>query len=183
MERALWYRRQGFSSAEGLTALRPVSLTQSIYTRYVEGVKSESEPIFAIDCIDWFAAAGRYHFTSTDARQALDVSPDAVRLALNKLSRQGLIASPERGFYVIVPPEYRSPGFLPAERFIPALMARKDRPFLQGCCPRRITMAGPEPHPCQTLPSGLPSGQCKMRLCSVCRPYNSLSLPFFPLFH
>ena len=95
-------------------------------------MKSESEPIFARDYIDRLAAAGRYHFASADARQALDVSPEAARLALNKLSRQGLIASPARGFDVIVPPEYRSPGCLPAEQFIPALMARKDRPFYAG---------------------------------------------------
>lgn len=95
-------------------------------------MKSESGPISARDYIDRLAAAGRYHFTSADARQALDVSPEAARLALNKLSRQGLIASPARGFYVIVPPEYRSLGCLPAEQFIPALMAQKDRPYYAG---------------------------------------------------
>ena len=87
-------------------------------------MKSESEPIFARDYIDRLAAAERYHVTSADARQALDVSPEATRL--------GLIASPARGFDVIVPPEYRSLGCLPAEQFIPALMAQKDRPFYAG---------------------------------------------------
>lgn len=91
------------------------------------------EPIFARTYIDRLAAAGRYHFTSADTRHALDVSPEAARQALNKLSRQGLIvASPARGFYVIVPPEYRSLGCLLAEQFIPALMAQKDRPYYAG---------------------------------------------------
>jgi hypothetical protein len=44
------------------------------------------------------------------ARRALNVSADAVKLALNRLSKQGLIAQPARGFYVIIPPEYRSLG-------------------------------------------------------------------------
>lgn len=70
------------------------------------------------------AASGRYSFTSTEARTALSVSVDAVRLALHRLIREGEIASPARGFYVIVPPEYRTIGCLPADQFIPALMQR-----------------------------------------------------------
>ena len=53
---------------------------------------------------------------------ALGVSPTAARASLNRLYRQGAIASPARGFYVIVPPEYRSLGCLPADQFVPVLM-------------------------------------------------------------
>lgn len=86
----------------------------------------------AKDYIAALAAAGRYHFTSGDARKALLVSPDAAKLALNRLARQGLIASPARGFYVIVPPEYRSLRCLPAEQFVPALMDRAEQPYYAG---------------------------------------------------
>jgi predicted transcriptional regulator of viral defense system len=82
--------------------------------------------------IDGLATAGRYHFTSGDARAALGVSPAAAKLALNRLSKQNLIASPARGFYVIVPPEYRSLNCLPAEQFIPALMERLNLPYYAG---------------------------------------------------
>jgi predicted transcriptional regulator of viral defense system len=41
---------------------------------------------------------------------------------LGRLAKQDLVASPARGFYVIVPPEYRSLRSLPADQFIPALM-------------------------------------------------------------
>lgn len=75
---------------------------------------------------------GRYHFTSRQARDALGVSADAAKLALNRLARQGLIASPARGFYVIVPPEYRSLGCLPADQFVPALMERHGLPYYAG---------------------------------------------------
>jgi predicted transcriptional regulator of viral defense system len=51
---------------------------------------------------------------------------------LNRLAKQRLIASPARGFYVIVPPEYRSLGSLPADQFIPALMERLDVPYYAG---------------------------------------------------
>lgn len=43
-------------------------------------------------------------------------------LALHRLPRHGLVAHPAHGFYVIVPPEYRQLGCLPAGQFIPALM-------------------------------------------------------------
>ena len=55
-------------------------------------------------------------------RSALGVSSAASKLALARLIKQRKVASPARGFYVIVPPEYRSLGCLPADHFIPALM-------------------------------------------------------------
>src|SRR5882672_3400345 len=72
--------------------------------------------------VSGLAAAGRYFFASHEAQSALEVSPAAAKLALNRLARQEIVASPARGSYVIVPPEYRSLGCLPAEQFVPALM-------------------------------------------------------------
>jgi predicted transcriptional regulator of viral defense system len=46
----------------------------------------------------------------------------AIRASLRRLERRGEIATPLRGFHVIVPPEYRSLGCLPPEQFIPQLM-------------------------------------------------------------
>ena len=62
-------------------------------------------------------------------RKLLGVSPAAARLALRRLANKGLIASPARGFYVILPPEYRRLGCLPAEQFVPALMAHGNRRY------------------------------------------------------
>ncbi len=76
------------------------------------------------DYVNGLAARGRNTFTSEEARAALGVSADAVKLALNRLAKQGTVASPARGFYAIVPPEYRALGSLPPEQFIPALMER-----------------------------------------------------------
>ena len=82
--------------------------------------------------IEAITAEGRYHFSSDDARKALGVSPAAAKLALVRLARQKLIASPARGFYVVVPPEYRSLGCLPADQFIPALMERAGLRYYAG---------------------------------------------------
>jgi predicted transcriptional regulator of viral defense system len=76
------------------------------------------------------AARGRHHFTAADAQAALGGT--AAKFALSRLARNGLITSPARGFYVIVPPEYRAIGCLPADQFIPALMKQLNLPYYAG---------------------------------------------------
>ena len=78
------------------------------------------------------AARGRYHFTSSELRSALGVSEAATRQALGRLAAKGEIASPARGFYVYVPPEYRRLECLPADQFIPALMEHRDIRYYVG---------------------------------------------------
>lgn len=95
-------------------------------------VKTKPDQIAARELIEQLASRGRYSFTSEEAREALKVSPNASKLALNRLAKQGLIASPARGFYVIIPPEYRSLGCLPAEQFIPDLMKIKGLNYYAG---------------------------------------------------
>ncbi len=86
----------------------------------------------ARDYVDGLAAAGQYHFTSSDAREALGLPAAAAKLALGLLARKCVIAQPTRDFYVIVPPEYRSLGCLPAEEFIPSIMQFRARPYYAG---------------------------------------------------
>lgn len=78
------------------------------------------------------AARGRYHFTVAQLQEALGLSAPAARNALKRLAARNRIASPARGFYVVIPPEYRPLGCLPAEQFIPALMEREGRPYYVG---------------------------------------------------
>jgi len=95
-------------------------------------VNSESSRPSARRYISALAASGQYHFTSREARAALGVSAVAAKLALNRLAKQKLIASPARGFYVVLPPEYGALGCLPAEQFIPALMKRLNLSYYTG---------------------------------------------------
>ena len=62
-------------------------------------------PTKARQYVERLASAGRCSFSSGEARAALRVSADAALLALNRLGKQKLLASPARGFYVIVPPQ------------------------------------------------------------------------------
>jgi predicted transcriptional regulator of viral defense system len=78
------------------------------------------------------AANGRYHFTTPEAARSLGGSLVATRAALRRLAAKGAIASPQRGFHVIVPPEYRRLGCLPPEQFIPHLMAARGLAYYVG---------------------------------------------------
>jgi predicted transcriptional regulator of viral defense system len=95
-------------------------------------MKPDKRPPKARQYVDNLASTGRYHFGSNEAQAALGVSTAAAKVALNRLAKQGAIASPARGFYVIVPPEYRSLGCLPADQFIPALMKSLNQPYYAG---------------------------------------------------
>ncbi len=86
----------------------------------------------ASDFVLSLAARGRHHFTSSEIRDALGVSATAVRQTLSRLAAKGSIASPARGFYVIVPPEYRRLRCLPADQFVPALMEYRNLRYYVG---------------------------------------------------
>lgn len=72
--------------------------------------------------IDNLAAKGRYHFTTAEAVAALGCSPVAAQAAIRRLRAKARVAMPFRGFHLIVPPEYRTLGCLPADQFLPQLM-------------------------------------------------------------
>jgi len=100
---------------------------------FVRSVSRFSQEFGSRSCrLSSLAATGHYHFDSVEAQSALGVSVAAATLALNRLAKQKLIASPARGFYVVVPPDYRGLGSLPADQFIPALMKRRGLPYYAG---------------------------------------------------
>jgi len=79
--------------------------------------------------IEELASTGRHHFTTHDAVAALSGSHAAVRAQLRRLKQKGLVAEPARSFHVIVPPEYRRLGCLPADQFIDHLMLACGEPY------------------------------------------------------
>jgi len=72
--------------------------------------------------VDSLQAAGRYTFTHRDLRQLSGRSPVAIESALRRLKQRGRLRCPRRGFFVIVPVEYRSAGCPPASWFVADLM-------------------------------------------------------------
>ena len=81
--------------------------------------------------VDNLQSSGRYCFTGPDliASQASEVAFDA---AARRLKKQRRIASPSRGFFVIVPVEFREAGCPPASWFIADLMRFPEQPYYVG---------------------------------------------------
>lgn len=100
-------------------------LVESNASRYFS---QESPPVHAAQYIDDLLAQGRNTFTTEQVVGALGISVPAARAQLTRLKRRGLVASPLRSYLVIVPPEYRRLGCIPAEHFIDALMQVEGQP-------------------------------------------------------
>jgi predicted transcriptional regulator of viral defense system len=88
--------------------------------------------MLAIDFVFDLMAQGRYTFTVNDFAKVLAISLTAARAALRRLHKKGIIATPYRGFWVIVPPEYRNFSCLPPDQFIPQLMEHLGEPYYVG---------------------------------------------------
>ena len=83
----------------------------------------------AADYIENLQVNGKLTFTTEDIVHALGKSLPAVRGQLRRLKDKGHIADPFRGFHVVVPPRYRRLGCLPADHFVPQLMAHLKQPY------------------------------------------------------
>jgi len=82
--------------------------------------------------LEGLRASGRYTFDKAEAMAALHLTDVALKNAAWRLSRAGRLASPRRGFYVIVPPEYQAAGTVPPSWIIRDLMAALKRPYYVG---------------------------------------------------
>ena len=78
---------------------------------------------------DLLLSRGRHSFTLADAKNMLSSDDAAVRKGVERLARKGQVFSPSRSFYVVVPPEFRSWGSVPAAHFIDDLMGFLDRRY------------------------------------------------------
>ena len=67
-------------------------------------------------------SSGRRHFTSAEIRKELNLSDDAAKSGLKRLKQEGKVISPLVGLYIIVPPESRPYGSIPAEELTPIMM-------------------------------------------------------------
>jgi predicted transcriptional regulator of viral defense system len=73
---------------------------------------------------------GKYAFSITMLQTALPgFSNIAVKSALGRLTKKGLIVSIHKGYYIIIPPQYKSKGILPPALYLDALMNELKRPY------------------------------------------------------
>ena len=82
--------------------------------------------------VDSCQATGRYVLTREQALKGLRISEEALRKAVQRLVAKRRLAVPRRGFFVIVPMEYREAGAPPPSWFIDELMKFCERRYYVG---------------------------------------------------
>ncbi len=84
----------------------------------------------AEDWVTYLLAQGKYAFALHRFRSAFPEQTDiANKFALKRLVDKELIISIHKGYYLIIPPQYRSKGMLPPSLFLDAFMKELDRPY------------------------------------------------------
>lgn len=80
--------------------------------------------------IDGMQAEGRYAFEAAELRSAVPLSPEGVGAALRRLEERVRIVRPSarRGFFIIVPLEYRTLGAPPSAWWLDQFMHHIERP-------------------------------------------------------
>lgn len=82
--------------------------------------------------VDALQAAGRFTFDRVEAISALGTSSLMLGKAVRRLATKRRLVVPKRGFYVIVPIEYRAAGAPPPSWFIDDLMQHLGKPYYVG---------------------------------------------------
>ena len=84
----------------------------------------------AEDWINQQLAKGKYAFALTQFRSDFSEQSDSAnKFALKRLVDKEQIISIHKGYYLIIPPQYRSKGVLPPSLFLDAFMKELDRPY------------------------------------------------------
>lgn len=73
--------------------------------------------------IDNLIAQGEISFTLEHLQKNLGISQNAALSAIKRIKKQNKVVSPSKGYYLILTPEFRNRGCLPADFFIDDLMS------------------------------------------------------------
>lgn len=84
------------------------------------------------DYTEKLLATGRCTFTTEDLVDELGKTRVAANAVIRRLRKQNRVATPVRGFHVVVPPRYRQLGCLPPQEFVPFLMKYLGRKYYAG---------------------------------------------------
>ena len=82
--------------------------------------------------VERLQGVAHYTFTKEEAQQATGLRANGFKVAAWRLEQAKRIVSVRRGFYVIVPIEYRAGGILPPDWFINDLMKFLGQPYYVG---------------------------------------------------
>ncbi len=91
-----------------------------------EGMKHTVDLIMAV------RADGQYAFTLDNLIDGIPKKVRNIKKDLDRLKAKGEIQNIRRGFYTIIPPEYRNLGFIPVDFFINHLMEYLNKKYYVG---------------------------------------------------
>jgi len=75
-------------------------------------------------------AQGRYGFALSELKLAnTELSDNAIKFALKRLTDKGKVLSVFKGYYLIIPPQYTSKGILPPNLYLDSFMKHLQRPY------------------------------------------------------
>lgn len=79
--------------------------------------------------VERLQGSGRYTFSREQALQATGLRPTSFEVSVCRLAQKKRLIGVRRGFFVIIPVEYRSSGILPPDWFIDDLMKYIGQPY------------------------------------------------------
>lgn len=82
--------------------------------------------------LDQLRMSGKMHFTFQSLVHNLHISENAAKGGLFRLKKANKIITPIKGLYVIVPPEHRPFGSIPAEELVPIIMQHLKADYYVG---------------------------------------------------
>lgn len=91
-----------------------------------------SEKKNVAEFIVFLQSHGKYSFTFEEAEKFTNKTISAIRQELGRLISKRMLVTVRKGFYVIVPAEYRQIGMMPPELFIHPLMKSLGKPYYVG---------------------------------------------------
>ena len=93
----------------------------------------EKEDIRVQGWVENLQSRGRNAFSLSYLEKELPGYSDiAIKGSLIRLSKKGLILSIHKGYYLIIPPQYKSKGVLPPALYLDSLMKELQRPYYLG---------------------------------------------------
>lgn len=78
---------------------------------------------------DHLLSSGISTFTTAEAQEILGATAASTQRTLSRLREADQVFSPARGFWVVIPPEFRSWRAVPAARFVDDMMRALDRVY------------------------------------------------------
>ena len=75
-----------------------------------------------LDYTDHLQSIGKNYFTFEEIIRDLKLSTGSAKSGLYRMKNEGILITPAKGLYIIVPPEHQSFGSIPAEELVPILM-------------------------------------------------------------